>query len=290
MHLNRSLATAMIVVAAFVSARCSNVATPTSPVGPSTSISAAVGGDKASLQAVGGSVSSTATIGQIRVCKAGNVSGTFTVTGAAGPVSTLPNPTVAPGTCTVVAEDSTPGTDPASSGAFITITETSAGLQSISMVRIDGSSGTSTGSFTNGGTLFLNNYHGYAITFTNNVTPPVTGTQGCTPGYWKQDQHFDSWKIYSQGADFDATFGVNFFSPNLTLFEALGNGGGGVDALGRHAVAALLNAAAGSGVGYPYTTAQVIAIVRGTGAYSGQSVEARKNLLADANELGCPLN
>jgi uncharacterized repeat protein (TIGR01451 family) len=120
--------------------------------------------------------------------------------------------------------------------------------------------------------------------------PPPPGLEGCTPGYWKQDQHFDSWPApYLPSSDFDATFGVNFFNPNITLLEAAGLGGGGVNALARHAVAALLNSAS-AGVDYPYTTAQVLAIVQGTGAFAGQSVEARKNLLEAANQLGCPLS
>jgi hypothetical protein len=146
------------------------------------------------------------------------------------------------------------------------------------------------GSFSNGGTLFLNNYHGFVITFTNDQPdPPTGGNQGCTPGYWKQNQHFDSWTAYAPGNDFDATFGVNFFTPNITLVEGAGRGGGGNSALARHAVAALLNAASG-GVDYAYSIAQVIDIVQGDGAYAGMGVEQRKDLLAVANERGCPLN
>jgi hypothetical protein len=98
--------------------------------------------------------------------------------------------------------------------------------------------------------------------------------------------------VYAPGDDFDATFGVNFFSPNITLLTALGLNGGQTNRLASQGVAALLNAASGSGVNYQYTTAQVIAIVQGTGAYAGLSVEARKNLLDAANNGlgGCPLN
>ena len=122
-------------------------------------------------------------------------------------------------------------------------------------------------------------------------TPPPTGNEGCTPGYWKQDQHLDSWvgTGYAPNQDFDTVFGVNFFNPNQTLVQAAGANGGGTDALARHAVAALLNSASAD-VDYPYTTAQVLDIVQGDGAYAGLSVEARKNLLAAANELGCDLN
>ena len=117
-----------------------------------------------------------------------------------------------------------------------------------------------------------------------------TGNQGCTPGYWKQPHHFDSWPIgIPQGADFDATFGVDFFNPNITLLQALNLGGGGVNALARHAVSALLNSESAA-VAYGYSTQQILEIVRGTGAYAGKTIEQRKNLLAAANEQRCPLN
>ncbi len=58
----------------------------------------------------------------------------------------------------------------------------------------------------------------------------------------------------------------------------MNQGGGKEKRLGRHAVAALLSAAHG-GVGYPYTVAEVIALVQAGDA----------DALEDANELGCPL-
>jgi len=108
----------------------------------------------------------------------------------------------------------------------------------------------------------------------------VPGGEGCTPGYWKQPHHFDSWVGYTQNQDFDTVFGVNFFNPNRTLLVALQTGGGGLNRLGRHGTAALLNAEPNSGVDYPYTTAEVIALVQAGDA----------DALEEANELGCPLN
>jgi hypothetical protein len=91
---------------------------------------------------------------------------------------------------------------------------------------------------------------------------------------------------YDPDDDFDTVFGVDFFSPDITLEDALNLGGGGVNALARHAVAALLNAAQGF---YPLTEAQVIAAVQA--AFADQStIESTKNDLASKNELGCPLN
>jgi hypothetical protein len=113
--------------------------------------------------------------------------------------------------------------------------------------------------------------------------------RGCSPGYWKQPQHLDNWVGYATGADFDGTFGVNFFNPEITLLQAAGQAGGGTAALGRHAVAALLNTT-NAGVAYPYTTAQVLDIVQAGGAYTGLSYTERQSLLEAANQLGCPLN
>lgn len=106
--------------------------------------------------------------------------------------------------------------------------------------------------------------------------------EGCTPGYWKNTgMHYCEWDAagYSPDVDFDATFGTNYFNPDRTLLEALNSGGGGYDALGRHAVAALLSAS-NADVNYGLTVDEVIAAVRAR----------NKNLLAHYNEMGCPLN
>ena len=113
----------------------------------------------------------------------------------------------------------------------------------------------------------------------------VTAYQGCTPGYWRQQQHFGNWS-YALDASFDSTFGVNLFDPDITLLEAVQLGGGGVEALARHAVAALLNAA-NPNVTYPYSVSDVISMVQ-QAATTG-SYEATKNLFETANEAGCPL-
>ena len=117
------------------------------------------------------------------------------------------------------------------------------------------------------------------------VEPPMGG-YGCTPGYWKQDQHLDSWVGYAPGDDYETVFGIDA-SFSKTLLMTLGQGGGGEKALGRHAVAALLNAA-NPDVSFAYTEAEVIAAVQGadaTGDFNGV-----KNQLEYQNELGCPLN
>jgi cysteine-rich repeat protein len=111
------------------------------------------------------------------------------------------------------------------------------------------------------------------------------GGEGCTPGYWKQEHHFGSWVGYATGDLFDVVFGVD--APgNKTLLETLWTGGGKEHALGRHAVAALLNAS-NPDVSFMYTTADVIAIVQE--AYATGEYNAAKDMLAEQNEMGCPL-
>jgi hypothetical protein len=268
------IAATLTALSAVVAVGCSSDAlTPTSP---------SLGGAPLGTSfLIGDTTSPTPEAGKIKVCKAGNVAGTFTVTGGA-PATVLSPVTVPTGECRVVAENAT------TTGVNITVTETSAGLQSVTAVGLEGSV-----SFANGGVLFVNSIHGYTATFTNNVAPPPppppTGDKGCTPGYWKQSQHFDAWPaVYTQTTSFDTAFGIgtNWFSSSFTLLDALGQNGGAVNALARHAAAALLNS--GSGF-YPLTTAQVIARVQAT--YNGTyGVEVTKNYFAAFNEAVCPLN
>ena len=117
------------------------------------------------------------------------------------------------------------------------------------------------------------------------------GFEGCSPGYWKQDQHFDSWQVYSPTDTFNTVFGVSGpFPDSLTLLEALNLTGGGVNALARHAVAALLDSIH-SGVDYALSPAEVIAETQAALA-SGDAtlIEATKNKFRVLNERGCPLD
>jgi hypothetical protein len=87
------------------------------------------------------------------------------------------------------------------------------------------------------------------------------------------------------GDSFDLVFGVD--APgDLTLLEALEQGGGGYKALGRHAVAALLNAS-NPDVDSDFSAAAVIALVQD--AFETGDFEAAKNILAAANEQECPI-
>jgi hypothetical protein len=115
----------------------------------------------------------------------------------------------------------------------------------------------------------------------------TNGGEGCSHGYWKN--HLSAWGPtgYNPTDDFDTVFGVNAFTPDRTLLQALQAGGGGIDNLGRQGVAALLNASH-PGVDFPLTPEQVItlvhdAVANGTAGSVGQHLDTLVN-------LGCPLN
>ena len=130
-----------------------------------------------------------------------------------------------------------------------------------------------------------------------------TGTQGCTPGYWKN--HTDSWQeanpsqlVKNKYADARANVA------DWTLLQALQGGGGkGADGaaviLARAAVAAWLNAA-NDDLGYPWRREQVGVDGRPPLVDTVNAAFAsgdRDTMLAlatqldnDNNGTGCPLN
>ncbi len=120
------------------------------------------------------------------------------------------------------------------------------------------------------------------------ITQPVG--QYCSPGYWKQSQHFDSYVTYHPTDLFDTVFGVSTF-PGKTLVQVLSTGGGGLTAYGRATVGALLNSTSmSSGL----TAAQVIAKFDATfngapktGNTNGYYGSANPEFTAPEN---CPLN
>ena len=129
-------------------------------------------------------------------------------------------------------------------------------------------------------------------------------SKGCTPGFWKQKQHFGSWPSPYKPQNSATLFGNVFTTPigfkikvdnnpnvtlkTATLLQALNAQGGGINALARHAVAALLNAA--SNINYAYTVQQVENMVNAALAdpTDPTKIEDTKNKLAIANEAGCP--
>lgn len=110
--------------------------------------------------------------------------------------------------------------------------------------------------------------------------------EGCSHGYWKN--HTSNWpSSYGPNTLFSDVFEDAL--PGYTLLAALKQGGGGINALGRETVAALLNAAS-TGVSFPYTPEDVIQ--RFNAVHPGTKTEYNqlKDEFESGNTLGCPLN
>jgi hypothetical protein len=113
------------------------------------------------------------------------------------------------------------------------------------------------------------------------------GGQGCTPGYWRQPQHFGNWTApYTPDMLFNDVFEDAF--PGMTLLDVVQIQGGGLNALGRHTVAALLNAAHSS-VNFGMSVQDVIDQFDGVYPGSKGTYETLKDILEDLNEQGCSL-
>jgi hypothetical protein len=136
-----------------------------------------------------------------------------------------------------------------------------------------------------GATVAFASKGGHTGGVTAATTQYNTGGQGCTPGYWKNNHA--GWVTYSPTDSFDKIFGITKYPATLTLQGALELGGGGFNALARHAAAALLNTA-NSNVNYLYSTAEVIKIVQEAVAHN--EAEAAKDLLAGQNETACSID
>jgi hypothetical protein len=126
------------------------------------------------------------------------------------------------------------------------------------------------------------------------------GTNGCTPGFWKNNadkKDYAAWpdsaiKNFSFSSVFDRVITIDVKGKgntitDPTLEQALGATGGDVNALARHGVAAYLNSIDDE-VPFPISTANVIAWVQE--AIDEGDFEEHKSILADANELGCSQN
>lgn len=183
-------------------------------------------------------------------------------------------------------------------GADVTVTETSAELgYELNRVEVTVISGTVASpvytSRTESGPSVTETIGGganlrgaLAVFFNEPVQTP--GGQGCTPGYWKQPHHFRSWPAPYQPSDLFSAYFENAF-PGKTLLQVLSQGGGGLTALGRHTVAALLNAAS-SGVSYDLTVSQVVDAFNAAYPGTTSSYNTLKDRFESFNEQGCPLN
>ena len=117
----------------------------------------------------------------------------------------------------------------------------------------------------------------------------LAGGQGCTPGYWK---NHSTWPApYIQGSTrFSAVFENAF--PRKTLQQVLSQGGGGLNALGRHTVSALLNASSLGAANFGMTPQGVIDAFNAV--YPGGDYETLKNKFESMSDaypgVVCPLN
>jgi hypothetical protein len=169
--------------------------------------------------------------------------------------------------------------------------------------QITGGDGTATITYTAGSDPLVPGFFQLMVTDANDCVTdcdlevfcdPPQGGEGCTPGYWKQPHHFDDWTApYDPGDLFSAHFDDAF--SGKTLLTVLSQpassppGPNQLNSLGRHTVAALLNAAS-DGVSFDFTVQEVINLFNDT--YPGTIAEynALKNQFASANESGCFLN
>lgn len=130
---------------------------------------------------------------------------------------------------------------------------------------------------------------------TTTVPPPTTTApppgQGCTPGFWKQDQHFGSWPVPTSTTLAGAGFTNTGLPTSTTLLEALSFHGGPTvqdakDILLRIASAAYLNS---FDLNYPLTTAEVVSQVNAALASNDREtiLDLAETLDRD-NNLGCP--
>lgn len=123
------------------------------------------------------------------------------------------------------------------------------------------------------------------------------GGEGCTPGYWRQPFHFDSWINYDPnqklGSVFNVSASLDLVRPesgkatNVKLKDAIKLRGGGLNALIRHTVAALLNAS-NDDVSYDLSVNEVIS--KFNSALESGNYNQLKDEFEQFNELGCPLN
>jgi len=120
------------------------------------------------------------------------------------------------------------------------------------------------------------------------VQESPAGGEGLTPGYWKQHHHFDDWFDFQPGDHYVDVFMLDPGDEpgDLTLIEALKRGGGGNKALGRHAVAAILNAAHPN-IDYDLTFTEIKAAVQD--AYAADDFESLKDELDELNNQGANL-
>lgn len=152
--------------------------------------------------------------------------------------------------------------------------------------------------------------YGYQFTTVSGIDHPNNDFRnnarfhGCTPGYWKQSQHFGNWTApYSPvppqtllSTAFTHYDGQGGYAPLMTMLQALDlDNSMGIGQVLRHGVAALLNSANGS-LTFPLTQTGVKNLVNSAlDAYDAgdqafvNGVHARLAGYNESSLLGCPL-
>ncbi len=115
-------------------------------------------------------------------------------------------------------------------------------------------------------------------------------SQGCSPTFWRLPPNFQHWPPpYDPGDLFSMTSAGGVFFEDAfagkTLLMVLRKGGPGLDALGRHTVAALLNAASPE-VNYPLAPVEVVELFNE--AYPDGDIAGALETLEAFNAGACP--
>jgi hypothetical protein len=122
--------------------------------------------------------------------------------------------------------------------------------------------------------------------------------QGCTPGFWKQSQHFHDWVGYTPSELVKTVFSAAGVAPytslgNSTLLQALSGGGGSsltqaAQILLRAATSAVLNAAQ---LSYPLSTSDIVSQVNAALASNNRgTILTLASTLDGFNNLNCTLS
>jgi hypothetical protein len=143
--------------------------------------------------AVGALTTSTPELGKVKVCKAGNVGGSFDVsrTGVGASTGTVSgdNTLIATGECRIVAEDDGPD----GVGSNVVITEDAAANTVSSVTGCVFIGGEAPGVVDpnpcafNPANRFVNRFHGYVVTYTNTFTPPPPPRCTYTKGWYRNN-------------------------------------------------------------------------------------------------------
>jgi len=162
---------------------------------------------------------------------------------------------------------------------------------------IEALNGYTTGSFT----LFLTTTSAEGCTSDCSLTVEIedceegdiTVCEGCSHGYWRQKQHFPDWTPPYHQSDLFAETGIGeiLFEdafPGQTLGRVVRLGGGGLNALGRETVAALLNAASPD-VNYALSVDTVITMFNDVFPGRDLAYSELQNIFEEFNHDGCPL-